>query len=120
MTAGWAGVLVAAVGVILVPAAWCARWAWKLMMRTRDFLDDWAGSPARHGVNARPGMMERLQRVERVTDEIRAETRPNGGNSLRDVVHRTAADVAAIKGDQAAMRARVELFEHQREERDEP
>jgi hypothetical protein len=118
VSAGWAGVLVAAAGVIGVPVAWCLRWAWRLMMRTRDFLDDWGGQPARDGVQGRPGVMERLSAVERVTSEIRAETKPNGGNSLRDVVHRTAADVADIKDDQAAMRARVELFEQQREERD--
>jgi hypothetical protein len=107
--------LAAAVGGLLV---WGGRLAWRLITRTLNFLDDWAGEGARPGVEARPGVMARLLAMERAVAEVRAETRPNGGHSLRDVVHRTANDVADIKADQAAMRARIEQFEHQRQERD--
>ena len=49
--------------------------------RTRDFLDDWSGTPARPGVKARPGVMERLESIE-------GQLRPNGGTSMHDAVNR--------------------------------
>ena len=45
--------------------------------------------------------MERIQNVEQIATTVLAETRPNGGSSLRDVVHQTAADVADVKKDVA-------------------
>lgn len=103
--------LAAAVGGLLV---WCGRWAARILSRTMRFLDDWQGEPARPGIEARPGVMARLLAMEHAVAEVRAETKPNGGSSLRDVVHRTANDVADIKADQAAMRQRMEQIERQR------
>jgi hypothetical protein len=58
--------------------------------------------------------MARLASAEEALARVVAETTPNGGRSLRDVVARTAADVADIKQDQASMRRRIELWEKQR------
>jgi len=113
MNAAWAGVILAGVGVLFIPA----RWAVRLLLRTHDFLDDWAGQPARPGVSAHQGVMARLAAVEEDTQAIKAETKPDHGHSMRDIVHQTSRDLAEVKDDVAAMRSRVELFEHQREER---
>lgn len=43
-----------------------------------DFLDDWTGEPARPGVPARSGVMDRLAQLEN-----------NGGKSLKDKVDQT-------------------------------
>jgi hypothetical protein len=111
VTAAWVGALAAVVAVVL---AGPARWAWRLLRGTSRFLDDWAG----HG--ERPGVMDRLAAVERNIVEVRTQIRPDHGHSLRDVVHRTASDVADVKTDVAKLASRVELFEHQREDRDKP
>ena len=96
---------------------WALRWTWRILKRTTRFLDDYFGEPSREGLPARPGVMARLQNVEKIATEVRAETRPNGGNSLRDFVHRTAEDMADVKASLASLTGRVELFEHQREDR---
>jgi hypothetical protein len=93
---------------------WCARKAWHASRRVSHFLDDYAGEPARDGLPARPGFMARLGSVEESMKHLSAEMSPNHGSSLRDVVHKTAADVAEIKSEQAAVRVRLELFDAQR------
>ncbi len=110
-TAAWLTALATLAAVIGGVLVWCARKAWRVLSRTMRFLDDYFGEPARDGVPARPGVMARLGAVEAATARVLAETQPNGGSSLRDVVHRTAADVAQ-------MRQRMEQFERQRQERD--
>ena len=118
MSAAWLTAftaLAAAVGALL---AWGGRVGWRLITRTLNFLDDWAGEAPRPGVAARPGVMARLLAMERAVAEVRAETKPNGGSSLRDVVHRTANDVADVKTDVGELRRRVEQFERERERRE--
>ena len=112
---------IAAAGVtILAGVAWVARQARWFHLRIRHFLDDWAGEPARPGVAGRPGVMESIADLRQQVAEVKAETRPNGGASLRDAVHRIEQDVAAVKGDVGPLAGRVELFEHEREDRDQP
>ncbi len=91
--------------------AWAARYGWRVIRRTGHFLDDWQGEPAHDGLDATPGVMARLKSLEVTVASINAELHPNGGGSLRDVVSLTAADVADIKTEQAAVRARLELFD---------
>lgn len=54
---------------------------WPVVKKLADFLDDVAGEPARPGVPARAGLMERVQRIEH-------ELFPNSGKSLRDQTNR--------------------------------
>lgn len=73
----------------------------RIVRRVDEFLDDWRGTASRPGVDARPGVMERLGRIE--DGQARVEARldviehrseqlvPNGGSSLRDDVRRLAA-----------------------------
>ena len=97
-----------ALTALLVAAASCAlfiiRRLWHVTARVLRFLDDWNGEPAREGLPARPGVMARLRVVEESTAKVLAETRPNDGMSLRDVVHKTAGDVAEIRSEQSRVR----------------
>lgn len=105
MDAAWVtalGTLAALAGGTLL---WIGRHTWRFLRRVVHFLDDYAGQPARDGMPAKPGFMARLGSVEELTAKVSAEMHPNGGQSLRDVVNRTAADVADIKTDQARMTA---------------
>jgi hypothetical protein len=131
-TAAWLTALATLAAVFGGVIIWGARKAWRVMSRTMRFLDDYYGEPAREGVPARPGVMARLQALDQAVAEVRAETKPNGGSNLRDVVHRTArnvdglkedvsdikADQAMIRQDQVLMRQRMEQLEAQRQERD--
>jgi hypothetical protein len=111
MDPAWLTAATALAAAVAGLAAWAIRWTWRVLTRITRFLDDYFGEPARDGVPARPGVMSRLQAVEESLAHVVAETRPNHGNSLRDVVAQTAQDVAD-------MRSRMELFEHQRETRE--
>lgn len=94
--------------------AWGLRHAWRILRQVTHFLDAFFGEPARDGLPARPGVMARLGSLEDLVAHVVAETKPDHGQSLRDVVARTATDVATIKVDQGEMRRRMELFETQR------
>lgn len=94
--------------------AWGFRWTWRILRQIGHFLDDWLGEPARDGLAAKPGVMARLGSVEESLAHVVAETKPDHGRSLRDVIGRIETDVADIKTDQGSMRKRIELFETQR------
>ena len=116
--------------------AWGLRWGWRALSRVTRFLDDFMGEPARAGVAERPGVMARLQSLTEEVTQIRAQVIPNGGSSLRDAVDRVSADLAAVAADLtehrlvtspairqltedvAELRKRVELFEHERSDRE--
>lgn len=100
MTAAWVSALAGVAIVILSVRP--LRWAFRLLIGTHEFLVDW------------PKMKTAIADLQQEVAEIKAETRPNGGNSLRDVVHRTAEDVAEIKHEQAGVRTRLELFDTDR------
>ncbi|UBU11593.1 hypothetical protein [Nonomuraea gerenzanensis] len=61
----------------------------KLLKKLSDAVDDWQGEPARKGVPARPGVMERLEAIE-------AQLRPNGGASARDAINRVERTVTRL------------------------
>ena len=115
MSAAWLTAFVALAVAVFGILGWVARYGWRFARRGMHFLDDWQGEPAHDGLAATPGVMARLKGVEAVVASISAEMHPNGGTSLRDVVHKTAAGVAEIKAEQAAVRTRLELFDAKRE-----
>lgn len=96
------------------------RWAWRILKRTAHFLDDFFGEPARDGLPATPGVMARLGSIEDTLHRVVAETTPNGGKSLHDVIGRIESDVNLIKTDQGEMRRRMELFEARRARGEQP
>ena len=87
LTANW-GALGFAI-VIVAAVAMMAVKLWPLFRKLGHFLDDVAGEPARPGVEARPGLMERLARIEH-------EVFQNSGSSLRDRVDQTAQQVTEV------------------------
>lgn len=97
MSPEWVAALVALVVAVCAGLGWVLRWAWRILRRVVHFLDDYAGQPARDGRPAVPGFMARLSAVEEQLRLVVAETSPNHGTSLRDVVHQTAADMVLVK-----------------------
>ncbi|MGA5764466.1 hypothetical protein [Nonomuraea bangladeshensis] len=62
----------------------------RILGRVDEIADDWNGTPARPGVEARPGVMERLKAIE-------AQLLPNGGASTRDAINRVERTVARLE-----------------------
>ena len=94
------GVAIAALTALA--AAWAGR-----MRRERRLLRqmaaDWAGTPARPGVDERPGMMLRMQRVEEAQADLRAvvaELLPDHGNTMRDMLARIEVAVGATRNEE--------------------
>lgn len=81
--------------------------------RMDQFREDWEGQPGRKGFDPVPGVPERLQQVEQVTQELRdlvreavKQLQPNGGSSARDAINRVELDVKRLAMD-GAMQARL-------------
>lgn len=86
----------AAIGVLI----WVAVKVFPFLRKITHFIDDVAGEPARAGVPACPGLMERLSVVEEKQDEqsvalaqqsvslavVKHEVTTNHGSSLKDAV----------------------------------
>lgn len=111
MDPAWVAAITGLTVAVATALAWTGRHAWRFLSRMVRFLDDYFGTPAHDGLPEKPGVMARLGSVEKLVDQVLAETQPNSGQSLRDVVSRTAADVVTVKTDQAAMRGRMDALE---------
>lgn len=79
----------AAIAVII----WVGVKVWPYLRKLSHFIDDVAGEPARPGIPARQGLMERLSTVEQKQDEqgavlevVQHEVTTNHGSSLKDAV----------------------------------
>lgn len=92
--AGAACGAVTAIGVVV-------KKLWAFSRRIGHFLDDWGGRPERPGVDARPGVMERLDRIEH-------EVRRNDGSSLKDSVARTETKVQGLTREVGQLRTRMD------------
>ena len=109
---------------------------WRVVTRTTHLLDDMLGEPARPGVPERPGVMQRLQSLTDDIARVQAQVIPNGGSSLRDAIDHLAADlklvaedltehrrvtgpaITQLTADVSELRGRVELWEHERADRE--
>jgi len=132
MDPGWITAAIAALTAITACCLTLGRMAWHAARALIQLLGDLNGTPARPGSPAHPGIMERLSSVETKLQSVVNETRPNGGESMRDVVHQTAADVAEVKKSVGRINSqvqnnthaitqltgRVEMFEAARRERE--
>lgn len=100
----------AAIGVLV----WVGFKVAPFVLKLVHFIDDVAGEPARPGVDARPGLMERLQMVEEKQDDLTAsvkvvqhEVTTNHGSSLKDSMKRQEGRVDAIEGKLSDLHERV-------------
>lgn len=59
-----------------------------------NFMDDWIGEPERPGVESRPGVMERLHRLENLSLSTNYHVRPNHGGSSHDELVRKVDQIA--------------------------
>lgn len=87
--------LVGALVALGAPLAWVARRIRRLSLFSDDrlvhFLDDWFGESERPGFAARPGVPERLAKVEERLAGVEDDTRQlqrNGGAHLADTIAR--------------------------------
>lgn len=73
------------------------HWAFKLIIGTHEFIAEW------------PKVRAAITDLQSEVAHIKAETLPNGGSSLHDILSRTAEDVSDIKHEQARLRTQIEL-----------
>lgn len=62
----WLGLVTAVLGIV----AWVARQTHRLT----EMLTDWRGTEARPGVPRRPGVMERLEKIESDVSDVKKMT----------------------------------------------
>jgi hypothetical protein len=105
----WSVAAAAIVGL----AAMIWRGARGIARKLDHILDDWAGEEARPGVPARPGIVERISRMEERQvlagerlDRIEHELQPNSGSSLRDAVDRVERSVRPPAPEDSPLPAR--------------
>lgn len=79
------------------------KWVVPILTGLRDFLADWKGEPARPGVEARPGVPERMKTIE---DEQR---RQSGDLSA---VRTQMEAVTSLHADIEKMRHQIAEFQH--------
>lgn len=88
MLQGWladVSILQAVVVIGAFAAVFSFLWkAWPWFGRVKDFVDDLIGETARAGVEARPGLMERMRNVEALASSAAYNSKPNGGASAFD------------------------------------
>lgn len=80
--------LATAIGLIIGASVWLAKVAWPFVQKLSHFVDDVVGESARPGVEARPGLMERIGGLETQVETIHHETTPNHGGSIKDEMRR--------------------------------
>lgn len=68
-----------------------------LVKRFIHFLDDYFGEEARPGFDGRPGMQERLRKMEDELACISFEMRPNHGTSIKDAINRIEKRLDALE-----------------------
>lgn len=110
MNPAWVAALAALAGVLLGVLTWWARVLWHGFRRADQFLEDWNGVSADKGHQARPGVMERLARLENRVNDVQSQVHLNSGHSLRDVVTRTEDAVGQLQGQVRELKEAVDAM----------
>lgn len=72
----------------------------RLLRRVSRFLDQWLGHG--HGTERVPGVIERVELLDRRSKAVEGQVFPNGGSSLRDAVEHVRGQVEAVRAELAA------------------
>lgn len=75
---------------------WAGRIVWRIFRRGDQFFEDWNGTVATPGHEARPGVLERMVSLEHQMRDVQYQVHLNGGRSMRDAVTRTEASVGDL------------------------
>lgn len=97
VNAAWVTAVVALMSILAALIGWSVRGAWRTFRRADRFLEDWNGVPADEGHSPRPGVMERLVRLERQMTDVQEQVHLNSGHSLKDAVTRTEHAVRRLE-----------------------
>jgi hypothetical protein len=99
-------------------AAWVLRKVRGFSTRFDEFMEDWNGTKARPGVPHRPGVMERLSDQDAALAKIDGrlvvvehEVNNNGGQSIKDIVHRMDGNLTHVRRFVDDMNTRVTNLE---------
>jgi hypothetical protein len=105
----WVAALTALAGVVGGLLIWAARRSWAGFRLIYSFLQDWNGEAGdNRGHEARPGVMERLVRLEHTMADIQGQVHLNGGGSLRDEVQQNTQAIDALSDQVAGVRRTVD------------
>ena len=114
MDPAWIVAACALATIIVGLVAWLARGAWHIAKEFLEFSSEWKGTPDSHGRPGRPGVLDRLSKLEGTTEEISRQVHLNSGQSMKDVVtrteetaNRTEAAVATLQKSVSDLSARV-------------
>lgn len=112
------GSLAAVAIAVTAGASWVLRKVKTFNNRFDEFMEDWNGAAARPGVPHRPGVMERLSSqddaLQCINDRlvnVELEINPNGGKSLKDIVHRVDGNLKHVRGVMDDLGVRVTRLE---------
>jgi hypothetical protein len=108
MDPGWVIAAIALSTTLIALLAWVGRWAWRILRRTSELIDDWNGRKPAHGHPGYPGLMERLGSVEDVTNKILSEVTLDSGKSVKDVVNQTQGAVTDLQARVDSVARQVE------------
>ena len=74
------------VAVLTIATALLAlfRWLYRQFKSLDDLLSDWRDTPERPGVSRRPGVLERLDNIERKVNSAAFNSQSNHGTSAYD------------------------------------
>jgi hypothetical protein len=98
-TLSWLGPTAVSVVTVLSGIYATSKWVIPRIRKLGHLIDDLFGEPERHGIPARPGLMERLedntQRLGKLEERTK-ELLPNSGTSIKDAVNRIESRLANV------------------------
>lgn len=72
------------------------KWMIGTLKKVNEFLEDWRGEEARPGYPGRPGVLERLVKLEEHAATTTHEVQPNSGSSMKDQLNRLDKAIPAV------------------------